>query len=229
MRALCLIVWGLLLIGLLGCGAPESFAARELEARAPELLGPAARYRARVEGLTADRATRVQLTGDAVRLRPDLTVDTLTLTLRGVRYQRDPFHILAIERADFTGRISEAALNAYVRAQGRTRSETVRDLLVQVRPEGLQVSGFVHVLGRDLPVTTIGTVQTVGGVLLIFAPQRLIVGGLEVPGGVLALIGGLINPIADLTGGRFIPRIEELRLREGAIELAGSALVTNLP
>ena len=80
---LILTSWGLLAL-LAGCGGnPENAAARELVARAPELIGPAESYRAEVRGLSSRHVDYVRLVGTAVKPDPNLVLDPFSVDAHG--------------------------------------------------------------------------------------------------------------------------------------------------
>ncbi len=211
---------------LVGCaGAASSYAEREIERRAAEYIGPADRYDADVRGLTTSSARQVTLVGTNVRPRPNLVLDTLTLDLRGVQYRRDPFAVTRVEDAAFAMRVSEAAVNAFLRAQGRTGNALLSNAQVAFLPNEVRVAADMRVAGETIHVTTAGAFQA-QGTQVQYVPQRLAVAGLPVPATILPQFAALINPAADLGGLRFTPRIQTITVESGAVALSGQADVS---
>lgn len=226
---LILMSWGLLAL-LAGCGGnPENAAARELVARAPELIGPAESYRAEVRGLSSRHVDYVRLVGIAVKPDPNLVIDPLVLTLTDIRYQARPFQILNVGSANFTARISEAALNNYVRQQARPGFGNVSAVRVTLQRHTVIVSADVSLEAVTVPVTTSGQLQVGDGLHLNYLPQTLTVGNVGIPRTVQSILAGRVNPIIDLSGLRFSPRVTSITVNRGELLLAGTAELRGLP
>ncbi len=221
--------WILLLVGMLvvpwltGCaGTAERAAERAIIQRAEALIGPADDYDADVRGLTSSSAREVMLVGTRVRPRPNLVLERLTLNLRGVHYQRDPFVVQRVEEASFVIRVTEQAINSYLLAQGRTGNAVLRNAQVALLPNEVRVAADMLLAGQTVHVTTAGSFQAQGAVVQ-YVPQRLAVAGVGVPLTVLPLFAALVNPAADLGNLRFTPQVETITVESGAVTLSGRA------
>lgn len=212
---------------LFGCaGAQESFAEREIVRRAPQIIGPADRYTADVKGLKETSADRVTVNGTRVRPTPGLVVDSLVLTLRGVQFQRDPFVITNIDQAGFTARITDRAVNDFLKSR-QTATSTVQNVQLTFTPTEVRAQGMLVTAGQAVAFTTAGTVQPEGP-LLNFTPRELSLGGVTVPANVLQQFAVALNPLVDLRGLRIAPQVQQVALSSGAVTISGTADVRSL-
>jgi hypothetical protein len=231
MRWMLLGVLVAVLSVLAGCGGvQQNYAAQEIERRAPQIIGPADHYQASVQGLTETQARQVVLVGRNVRPRPDLTIEALTLTLRDVRYQRNPFRVQSVGNSVFNARITDQAVNSYLRAVGRTgrTNSPIRDIQVGFTPNGVSATGNLYTGAIVTPVATFGTLEPVAG-RINYLPQRLTVAGVDVPTNLLQQLATQVNPIIDFTGLRFTPNIQRATITQGAVIIDGTASLANLP
>jgi hypothetical protein len=214
----------LLLSVLVGCGGrtPD---ARELTAQltaaAPAVLGAADAVRAEVSGATRDGAAQVRLFGAGVRPDPNLVLDPVTLTLRNVRV--DAAGVVQVGSASFSARVSEAAINNYVRAQGRATNGNVRNVRIAFYPGRVQVTGTATVAAADVPFSTTGPLRITDGLRVEYDPQHVKVVGIPIPSLIKGLLASRINPLVDLSGLRFTPRIYRVTVVAGALQIDGSA------
>jgi hypothetical protein len=207
---------------LLGCAVSQrSLAEREIERRAPEIIGPADRYDADVRGLEAASADRVTLTGTRVRPTPGLVVDTLTLTLHEVKYQRDPFRILEIARTDFTARLTDRAVNDYLNSQ-RTEDSDLREVRMTFAPGEVRAEGTLVTAGQPIAFTTAGALQPRDGTVH-YVPRELSLGGVPVPEALLQQFAASLNPLINLRELRFTPLIQTITLGMDTVTLSGTA------
>lgn len=216
---------------LAGCGEnAQDYAAREIERRAPQIIGPADSYQATVQGVNDTQAQQVVLVGRNVRPQPNLTIETLTLTLRDVRYQQNPFRVQSVGSSLFSARITDQAVNTYLRAVGRTgrAGSAVRDIQVSFTPSGVNATANYYAGAVVTPVTTFGTLEPVAG-RVNYLPQRLTVAGGALPTDILQQIATQVNPVIDFTGLRFTPNIQRTTITQGAVIIDGTASLGNLP
>ncbi len=217
---------GLLLIG---CAGEQGLAERQIVAYAPSLLGPADRYRAHVSGISRSRIDRVRVIGHGVQLSPSLRIDELQLDLRDVRYQRGPFHVLGVGNTTFVARLSDRAINDLLRVQERDARGIVRDIRVMFQPNQVVVTAVANLLNQPITVSSVGQLQVLGDTSIGFLPQSISAGGVMVAADVQQTIAAGINPIIALSGLRFTPVIQRLRLGNGTLTVEGTAVLVNLP
>jgi len=215
----------LFLLMLCGCGDHISTAdiEQEIAARAPEFIGPAEGYRAEIHGIDAGRIGEISIVAIGVKPDPNLVVDPLRLTLKGMEFQRQPFHILHTGQATFSGHISESAVNYYLRQQQRTAAGFLKNIRVEFQRGAVRVSGSFSVLEVAVPIETTGQLQVVDGIRLHYKVVKLRVLGVGVPPALPSLLTSLVHPLVDLSGLRFTPRITRVVLEPGAVTVSGTA------
>lgn len=212
---------------LFGCaGAQESLAEREIVRRAPEIIGPADRYTADVDGLGERSAEKVTLNGTRVRPTPGLVVESLVLTLRGVEFQRDPFRITDIDQADFSARLTDRAINDYWQSK-LTEDSAVQNVQLTFTPTEVRAQGVLVTAGQAVAFTTAGAIQPQGAVLN-YAPRELSLGGVTVPQELLQQFAAALNPLINLRAQRITPQVQQVALSDGAITISGTADVRSL-
>lgn len=222
-RILSLFLALLATFSFIGCGDRESAAEREIEKRAPQYIGPAESYQATVEGLSSRSVSSVTLIGTAVQPEPHLVVDPLELRLTNVQFRTDPFEVTSVENATFSGRISEAALNTYINQSSRPTFGNIRDARVELLNNRVRATAEYVAPGLTVPVSTSGRLRVDRGIQVVYVPEQLEVGNIPVPAATQGLLASRVNPLVDLSGLRFHPRIERLEVREGELLISGTA------
>lgn len=231
MRHFMLATFALLfLLAPSGCGDQVSSAdlEREIAARAPEFIGPAEGYRAEIRGIDAGRIGEITIVAVGVKPDPNLTIDPLRLTFKGLKFGRQPFRILHPGQTTFSGRISESVVNYYLRQQQRTASGYLKNIRVEFQQGTATVSGSFSVLNVDVPLETTGQLQVVDGIRLHYKIDKLRVAGVGVPPALPGMLTNLVNPLVDLSGLRCAPHITRVTLAPGAVTVSGTAAVTGL-
>ncbi|HEX2950510.1 MAG TPA: DUF2993 domain-containing protein [Armatimonadota bacterium] len=232
MRNLLYIVSLLLLIPLLaGCSGKsrQHFAEQQITERAPSLIGPAESYSTHVSGLSSRHVDTVKIVGVGVKPDPNLVIDPLELTISDVSFQQDPFRVLSIGNTQFSARISESALNNYIRQQSHPGTGITSNEHVELLDKRAKVTATVNATGLvNVPVSTTGRIVAEDGLRLIYVPETLVLGNVAIPRIVQVLIAGRINPLADLSGLRFQPRITNIGIRPGELLINGTANLRDL-
>lgn len=208
-----------------GCGgSSEHVAEQEILARAPEYIGDAERYQVALRGVGDDRVAFIQVTGYGVKPDANQVIDPLVLTLRDVRFSRQPFRIISVGQATFTGRVSEVALNTAIRKQQPPPSPIgLNQVRVELRQRLVRALATVPVVAVEVPVTTTGRLRIDDGIRIDYAPETLEVGHIGIPRTVQGLLATRINPLIDLSGLRFTPTITEVTVDRGEIIVSGTA------
>lgn len=198
-----------------GCGSPSSQAERAIVDAAPRYIGPADRYDARVQGLTADSASQVQLFGYGVRPAMGLTLQTLTLTLNDVSYQRDPFRLTRVGTALFSLQVTDAAMTQYLNAQTPERT-TVRNVSVTFLAGQMSLSGVAVAGGTEQPFSVAGALVP-QGTLVRFQPFTTS----DTPNALRLLLANLA--VVDLSRLQFAPQVQTITLTPGVMTVSGTA------
>ena len=217
------------LLAIAGCGDQVSTAdlERQIDARAPEFIGPAESCRTEIRGASANRIEEIRIVAVGVKPDPDQVVDPLQLTLKGVDIAQ-PFRIRRPGEVTFTARISESAVNAYLRRQQRTDSGLLKNLRVQFQQGATRISGSIAVMMVDIPFETTGTLKVAENMRLEYDEKTLRVIGVGLPAALPSLVTHLVNPLADLSGLRFTPKITKVTVEPGAVVLSGTAELRGL-
>jgi hypothetical protein len=215
------------ILSLNGCGgeSADTIAIREVTARAPEWLGEAQKYRAEVKGVKRNYCEQVTVIGMAVKPDPNLIIDPLTLQLNRITYSLNPFHITSVAEGTFEGRASQSTVNQYIKASHITVGSSIQNINIQFERNLVRVTATVPVYGIDLPITTTGYLRNEEGVRLAYEVQTLKVVGVGAPANVASLLQARINPVIDLSGLRFKPRIESWFVDAGGISIKGKAFL----
>ena len=224
-----LLPWCLLALAMLlaVAGCSDSISREETErviaARAPDLIGPADHYRVEARNIGPREVETIRITGVGVKPDPNLTIDPLVLTLRHVRYQIHPFHVLAVGEATFEGRVSESALNEYLLHQQRTESNAVKNLRVTLERGVVRVDAHAAVAQLTIPIMTSGWVRVDDGQRFHYTAEKLRIMGVGVPVGIQQLLTAMVNPLVDLSGLRFTPHVQRVIPEAGTLVFAGTA------
>ncbi len=211
---------------LVGCTRPaENRAQKTINALLPEAIGQARRYRTKVDGdslgaLMRGRIRRVTIEGDDVALEPDLLLETLWVEANEIDVDLRARTIQRVGAARFSARLSQAAVERFVRAR-RSGLGTVQ---ITLRDEGMLLSARPEVLGYPtVTVTVIGALSPRdGGTQLDFTPDRGRLARLPIPGPVVDFVARQLNPALDLRGLRLPIRVDRVRPVDGALVLSGT-------
>ncbi len=219
----------LLCCGLLpGCSSHQvKLAADEVVARAPDLVAPAERYQAEISGLTAARVETLCITGTGVRPDPNLVLDPLTLILHGVDYQLKPFQITNVADATFKGRASQSAVNHFVRQQHTVTTSNIQNIQVAFEQNLVKVTAVFPVYGVDIPIAATGAVRVDEGIRLNAELKTFSILTVGVPKNISSLLMARINPLVDLSGLRFKPRLDKVTIEPGGLVFSGKATLRN--
>lgn len=220
-------VIGLLVINIL-LALLNSFLARagwalaEWEAgrRLSRALGPAARYDVRLFGswsdlLSGDVPAQI-IRADEVHLHDGLVVSSLEVRIEGLRISSD--EITRLDGVAYRATVTEDALNAYLPVRPhRSRFEpTVR---LTITPHHLQVGGDMNVFGVRVPLQAEGRLEVRDGTQLwvVLDSARVALLKLRGPQKPIEFV------LYDLSVLPFGLRLQEFRLLDGRIEVAGTA------
>lgn len=217
------LIFGVLLLLVSGCAGTTQLAEREIVRAAPRYIGPADRYEADVQGLQASNAEQVRVTGYGVRPVPDIVLRQLVLTFRDVDYQRQPFLVTRIGSADFSAQITDDAVNRYLTSQIAQRTTQLRlsDVRVSFLSNEVRVAGIATVGGQALQVTTTGTLQPQGS-LVLYQPRAITVGNTALTQEIGTAVSSYVNPLFDLARLPFTPQLRTITLAPGVATLTGT-------
>ncbi|MBC8137998.1 MAG: DUF2993 domain-containing protein [Fibrella sp.] len=220
-----------LLIFLTGCNRPvETRAEHAITDVLPRYLGPAEKYTARVSGrpdaIYRGRLRSVHIEGTNVQMLPNLLVSRLVMDVKDVSVDRGNNTLQNVGETRFSARLTEAAINGYV----RRRETAPPDLAISLGADGkATVTTRPELLGfSTIPVSLRGTVRLQGdGKHLEFQPDKASVDvGIgtitsALPGFVADHIASQVNPVADLSTAPFPIIAESVTVEQGAATIMG--------
>lgn len=208
------------LLALAGCNPVDGLVERGLEARLPEVIGPADHYAVDVVGLDlgSGEAERVTVVGERVRPADAPVLDRLDLVLSGVRYDQEAERLDRVDDARGTVRVRAADLTAFLDAHRHVRgaSLTLRPpdgATLRFRPEA---GGYA--LPEGVAVELAGRLVAEGGHVR-FDVEAVRAAGLNLGRTVAARLDREINPVVDLTGGRMRLSVTGLAVETDAVVL----------
>lgn len=214
------------LLVLSGCGPAWSAALLEdavedlLTAELPGVLGPAARYTAKVIGAWPDGShfEQVRVVGERVARPGNPVIDRLQADLRDVEVDAPRRRVDAIGDAQISARLRAADLAAFLRRQG-----WVHDAAVTFSGrDGITVTGRPSLAGLTT-VPALGQAEFRGRLLpqasrLLLAVDAVRMAGFEATELTRALLEGTVNPLFDTSAYAVPSRID-------AVEVQGDAMV----
>lgn len=219
----------LLAISLLaGCGGKKNNAMNNIIREAPELIGKADNYQVDVKGTKGDMTKIVKITGSKVQLSEVLTADELVFTLTDVTTEKDPIRIVDVATSLFTMRITDKQINSYLEKTQRNNVRGMRNITIKFYKNFMQATAVTTVLDRDVQLVTNGLLQPLAATQLIFLPQNVSVGGLDVPATIQQELADRINPLIDMTAFTFKPHITAISLEPGVAVISGTADIQSL-
>jgi len=212
-----------------GCG--ERLVARRVEsaveARLPELIGPADSYDVHVSGSTAKMLSghvrRLVMQGDGVRMRGGLRVDELTVEMLNVRFDIEKNALQGADETRFRARVSESALTRFVSA----RQPDLKDLRIELDSGAATVRTRPGLWGVSANVAMIGRFELAGANKVDFVFDRMTVAGVSMPDRVKDYVMERINPVMALPTSGFRARLESIEIRRRRLLVDGTADLTN--
>ena len=206
----------------------KNAAIREIVSQAPKLIGNADKFQVDVKGNKGDFTKLVTITGSKVQLSDQLTADELLLTLNNVKTEKKPLGIIEVGSSLFTLRLSDKQLNSYLEKSKRNNIRGMRNITVKFYKNYMQVSAITNVLDRDVQLITDGLLQPLAATQLIFLPQNVNVGGLDIPATIQQELADRINPLIDMSAFTFKPRVTSISLEPGVAIISGNADIISL-
>lgn len=215
-----------LVLAAAGCGRPFGNTERRIEARLPELVGPAEEYRVQLSRSTAGalrgRMRWMNVTGRNVELSPGVNVDRVDLRLEGIRADRRWRRLREIRKAEIKLELSEASLN---RALDQ-RSPDFRDVQITLTSGRIRVVAPGPLVDAEGPVTIEGEPVLTTPTTLYWKRSRVAVGEFEVPDAALRKLEAAFNPLVDLSKLKYPVRLTHVAIGEGNLTVSGAASLT---
>lgn len=199
--------------------------AHAIEARLPDVVGPARHYTASVSGsalgMLRGQAKRVLIIGDKVELRNGLTLSRFTADMTGIRLSATRDRITHVDHASFTATTTEQQLNHYL----ANRFADVPDCRVDLREDGAAISAKPEIAGLPVELKADGRIRIADGHKVVFEVSGVSAEGLNLPtpGFVRDYLEKHINPILDTAGWELGLRLQSVKTTPDFITLTGTA------
>jgi hypothetical protein len=191
-----------------------------IEAKLPELIGPAKSYDVNVDGsaqkMIKGKIRQIDIHGTDVIVPPGLVVNSLDVQLTDVIADTKKGELKSIGGATFAAEVTEDSLNRYL---AENRSDKMRAqmldgrMVVQAEPEVLGLSVGVKVTGHLVPK----------GSKLDYRVDRLQVIGINTPQVAARMVEDEVNPVIDLANPPFAPVVKTVEIKPGVVRIAGTA------
>ena len=187
----------------------------------PTRIGPAKSYATKASGgalgMMRGHIDSIVVHGEGVRVRDSVLLDTMDVALHGITFDPRQRRLSGIRRADFVVTLNENELNNYMRQCRPDIGELDINLLnghftVSARP--------AMALDRST-ITAEGTLSIIDGDKLVLdlssarAPTR------PVSETHRALLQDSMNPILDISGVKFHPKLTSVTITPGRLKLTG--------
>lgn len=227
LRRLPFIAGALALLAVFaGCHAKDRIAEQVIAAKAREILGPATRYETDVKGLGKNRVDQLTMVGIGVRPTRGPEIERLALGLRDVGFTAQPFRLKSVGHCRLSAAVTESAINAYLDARP-TRASRFQFTRVELLDGAVRVSGRLKTPLVGIPASATGRLDVHDG-QLDFIPTDLRVAGIDLPTWLTDELAERVNPLVDLSGERYAPLIDDIRVTNGGISFGGTARLLDM-
>jgi hypothetical protein len=213
-----------------GCGRTVNRAAeRRIRDALSTYVGPAVSWRAHVEGApertVRGRLGRVTIDGTEVRLREQITLDSLHIVMDGVDFDSGHQRLRSVQSTTFEAAIGEQSLNDFLHREPPPPGEPLTVRRVRLLDGMLRIEAARWLLGKDWPFVVTVTPRLAGANRLDFDPERMSVVGLRIPlpPQVLRFLARRLNAGCDLSALPFPLAIQHVEAARGRLSLRGTA------
>ena len=169
------------------------------------------------------------LTGHHVRSTTGTVLDQFTLSLHNVTYQLNPLHVTSVGYTTFTAQTADSNINTLLNQRTHTGNIGVRNIHLAISPQQALLTATITMNNHDMNAVSTGTLQPAGGTRVIFVPATFNVNNVPLAAPAQQDILNQLNPVMDLSGLKCSPQIQQVKLGQGVVMLAGAATPHNLP
>lgn len=217
-------VWLLMLL-LVGAGCTRPFGRIEdsIEARLPEVIGPADDYDVRISrsiGRTL-RGTVGWLEIDGRNVRPNgmVNLDRVAVRLEGVQVDHRRRRVREIEEAQVQVRVSAASIDSYL----QSRNSELAEVNVEFLPNRLRLTIPPSLAESEGPLVIEGRPVLAGPDTVNWEASRIATLRDAVPEEGLRKLEEILNPIVDLSRMRFPVELTRVSVTPDGLTVAGRA------
>lgn len=217
-------VWLLMfLLAIAGCTGPFGRIEHSIEARLPEVVGPAEAYDVRISRSIARtlRGTVGWLEIDGRNVRPNgmVNLDRVEVRLEGVRVDHQRGRVQEIEEARVRVRVSAASIDAYL----QSRNSELAEVRVEFLPNRLRLTIPASLAETDGPLVIEGRPVLAGPDTVNWEASRIATLRDAVPEEGLRKLEEILNPIVDLSRMRFPVELMQVSVTPEGLTVAGRA------
>jgi len=196
---------------------------RRLERKLAEFLGPAEKYRVRIQDtrdreLVLGRAHRVDITGTGIHAKRQFRIEALRLAFIDLRYEQGDTELVSVRRSDLEVEFTDKALNEYLQATFARYNPEVR-----FEPDAVYVRITYPFLGQPTVITARGRFHIQEGRKLLFDAETADVSFLNQPGFAERFVEDRVNPLLDIERFDFPARLESVQVLQGRVRAYGTA------
>lgn len=214
-----------------GCGPLNPIRAVEsgIARYAVRRFGPADRYDVQISSAGTNLRRGVigalVIEGHRVHTKAGLVVNWCRAELRDVRFERKSRSIISVGESSVVAEVLEEDANAYLSA----RPDGYRHIRVELTGDGeMAVVVEPRVVGVPVTVRLEGRPEVRNGSDVVFVPDALRVARLNLPRSLLGLVERRINPILRVDELGVPVVLDDVRVEQGRIVVAGTADVEAL-
>jgi hypothetical protein len=217
---------GTLLLACAGCGRPFGRVERRIEARLPEVVGPADEYEVQISRSVAStlngKVRWLEVHGRNVEPAPGMRLERVELRLEGLRLDQNFRQIRAIRRAEVEFDVSEESLNASL----DQRSPDLREVDVDFVPRHIRIRVPGPLVDAEGPVEFEGEPVLTTPTTIDWKFSRLVVADYSVRSDVLRKLTEAFNPVVDLSRLKFPVQLTRVQVGERLLTVGGAASLT---
>lgn len=223
MKPMRRLLWMLAPLALLAStGCFQGIAESQVRKTLTRLLGPAQHYDVKIEhtsdGMLLDGHVQdLSIQATRVATREGLVIQRFDVEMHNLQLNRDKKSVKSVERAAFDLDILQEDLSNLA----RRKIHDIHDVQVLISPQAVTVVAPARALNQAVDFSLQGRLSVADGERIDFTPTGVGIGPLTVATGVLKLIMGRINPIADLSKLPIPVTIDALNQEPGVLNVRG--------
>jgi hypothetical protein len=212
------------LLGLgAGCARPFGRIERAIQARLPEVVGPADAYDVRISRsagrILGGTIGWLEIDGRNVRPNGNVQLDRVAVRLEGVRFEREQPSLREIRQASVQVRVSADSVLSFLRA----RNPRLADMELDFLPNRMRIVVPPSLLETEGPLVIEGRPVLVGPATVNWEASRIATLRDAVPEGGLRKLEEIFNPIVDLSSLRFALELLRVSVAPDGLTVAGMA------
>lgn len=184
-------------------------------------IGHAESYNVEVDGSLIDivrgKLAELEMKGSKVKLRNGVTLDTLQVTMQGIKFDPRKAAISAIEETTFEGILAQDELNIYVSQAHPDMSE----INIVLQDGYFTMTARPLMLHSNTLVNAQGTIDIIDGSKVVLKFDRVETTQKTASKSWREYFESTVNPVFDTEDISFHPKLTSVKIIPGAIKLVG--------